>query len=523
MAAPGRKLARMRTARARLAASLPLLLLARGALAVRDGEVEGLNLALDTAEKGATASALGLGAGDVLFGEFQLLEFRGTKPLAEAPGGEGLVAAAALLQGEQQQGEQRQSLESRRGFPNALKADYEPESVGAQNDGRLGHGSFGEAWLVKESATKELRVLKLLFLQYQGKAVYITERLLAKGHGGKAVAAASNECSLAQEAQRRAAGIEEEHVRAYAERLMVCYRFSGPSFKDGKFQLRAETHKSEPIYLVLKDCGAETLQEKVVTGTRIDKVTGQTIVLRRFDWLTTPAKAALVVREIAKALLCLRAVRLIHRDLKPENVMVKDDSDGGFSIFVIDFGTVVEHDEQAEFIGTLPFMPPEQLAFEAYLSNDFIPKTAFDMFSLHVIILQMFTGLVWANAGIGVITHVDENNCKTMIFTNCLAKLAQDLKGLEGVVQLLAKKLENSVLREAMKDERFLNTLLSTMGVPLDFVRGLWLKMAFLDPRKRPTPEDVLNHVWVLQGHEVDAPVLEVLNAGTAQLDEAVS
>jgi doublecortin-like kinase 1/2 len=55
---------------------------------------------------------------------------------------------------------------------------------------------------------------------------------------------------------------------------------------------------------------------------------------RRFDEHTS----ALMIRDVAEAMLYLHTKRIVHRDLKPENLLVMQRKDGRINIKLTDFG-----------------------------------------------------------------------------------------------------------------------------------------------------------------------------------------
>ena len=69
------------------------------------------------------------------------------------------------------------------------------------------------------------------------------------------------------------------------------------------------------------------------------------------------------MRDVAEGLDCAHKNRVIHRDLKPANIMVLPDK----TVKLMDFGIARVMREEAtrrtrkgEFMGTLPYMAPEQ-------------------------------------------------------------------------------------------------------------------------------------------------------------------
>jgi serine/threonine protein kinase len=98
-----------------------------------------------------------------------------------------------------------------------------------------------------------------------------------------------------------------------------------------------------------------------------------------------PRIAAIIVRELARALAYAHARGLIHRDVKPANIMVSNHGE----VKLMDFGIVREMDSDltktGAFLGTPNYMAPEQ-----YLGEDITPAT--DIFSLGVVLFEILTG-----------------------------------------------------------------------------------------------------------------------------------
>ncbi|HUT55745.1 MAG TPA: serine/threonine-protein kinase [bacterium] len=101
--------------------------------------------------------------------------------------------------------------------------------------------------------------------------------------------------------------------------------------------------------------------------------------------MVPPRIAAIVIREVARALAYAHARGLIHRDVKPGNVMVSNQGE----VKLMDFGIVREMDSDltktGAFLGTPNYMAPEQ-----FLGEEIAPAT--DLFSLGVVLFEILTG-----------------------------------------------------------------------------------------------------------------------------------
>jgi serine/threonine protein kinase len=82
---------------------------------------------------------------------------------------------------------------------------------------------------------------------------------------------------------------------------------------------------SDEIYLIM---------ELIKGGDLFDYITKH----RRFDEPTS----ALMVKDVAEALLYLHAKKIVHRDLKPENLLVMQRKDGRITIKLTDFGLAMQ-------------------------------------------------------------------------------------------------------------------------------------------------------------------------------------
>lgn len=98
------------------------------------------------------------------------------------------------------------------------------------------------------------------------------------------------------------------------------------------------------------------------------------------------AEATRIVSHVASALAAAHALRVLHRDIKPENVLVQNED----VVKLVDFG--IARDVNAsrmtvdgEFLGTVAFMAPEQMAGGAV-----DPRT--DIYALGVTLWCMLTG-----------------------------------------------------------------------------------------------------------------------------------
>ena len=90
-------------------------------------------------------------------------------------------------------------------------------------------------------------------------------------------------------------------------------------------------------------------------------------------WHPTEAEVKQVAIQILEILSYLHQLNppIIHRDIKPENIILRPDG----KIFLVDFGAVQDIYRQTisfsgTFVGTIGYMPPEQLQGKAYCASD---------------------------------------------------------------------------------------------------------------------------------------------------------
>lgn len=101
-----------------------------------------------------------------------------------------------------------------------------------------------------------------------------------------------------------------------------------------------------------------------------------------------PREASIrIVIKVARALHHVHLRDYVHRDIKPGNILIDRDDNP----ILADFGlAVTEYDQLMEsegVVGTLPYMPPEQITGKSHLVN-----AQADIYSLGVVLYQLLTG-----------------------------------------------------------------------------------------------------------------------------------
>ena len=137
-----------------------------------------------------------------------------------------------------------------------------------------------------------------------------------------------------------------------------------------------ETSDGDP-FLVMQLLHGETLADLLERQQRV-----------------APATAALIGRDIARALAAAHAASIIHRDLKPANVFLHQEPGAEAKVVkVLDFGVaknLVAEDGMVTVagsaIGSPAYMSPEQIRAEGELDG----RT--DIWSLGVVLFEMLTG-----------------------------------------------------------------------------------------------------------------------------------
>jgi len=138
-----------------------------------------------------------------------------------------------------------------------------------------------------------------------------------------------------------------------------------------------ETETGEP-FLVMQLLSGETLGDLLARKRRLEQ-----------------EEAALIGRDVARALSAAHALQIIHRDLKPANIFLHQEPDvDGYVVKVLDFGIAKNlgvsdglHTVAGGAVGSPFYMSPEQVRGDPSID----PRA--DIWALGVVLFEMLTGI----------------------------------------------------------------------------------------------------------------------------------
>ncbi|MEQ8789845.1 MAG: serine/threonine-protein kinase [Pirellulaceae bacterium] len=138
-----------------------------------------------------------------------------------------------------------------------------------------------------------------------------------------------------------------------------------------------------PGIVVVFDVGEEDGRIYLVS----ELIEGENLAQRRKRQPLSRQEAAALVANVASALHHVHCRGIVHRDIKPGNILIRSDG----SPVLVDFGLAAseleQSDEPSGVLGTLAYMPPEQVAGESNFAN---PQA--DIYSLGVVLYELLTG-----------------------------------------------------------------------------------------------------------------------------------
>uniref|UniRef100_A0A3Q0R5G3 dual-specificity kinase n=1 Tax=Amphilophus citrinellus TaxID=61819 RepID=A0A3Q0R5G3_AMPCI len=196
-----------------------------------------------------------------------------------------------------------------------------------------------------------------------------------------------------------------------------------------------------------------------------------------------------LIRRFTHALLrCLQMLhreKIIHCDLKPENILLSQRGPG--NIKVVDFGSSCYEQQRYTYIQSRFYRSPEVILGHPY-------SMAIDMWSLGCILAELYTGYPLFPGE----SEVEQIAC----IMEVLGMPPNDFVQSASRRRLFFSKgnprnITNSKGKKRRPSSKELSAALKTNdALFLDFIkRCLW------DPSKRMTPDEGLQHEWILQGN----------------------
>lgn len=188
-----------------------------------------------------------------------------------------------------------------------------------------------------------------------------------------------------------------------------------------------------------------------------------------------------IISQIIEALEYAHSKRIIHRDLKPSNIMITDT----LQVKVMDFGIAkfaLESESitaQGSVLGTIPYMPPEQVEGETKEIDE-----QSDIYALGCIFYELFTGKpvvkgdspgkIIAQILKGKIEFSPECTIAKPLKKICLKALAKDKKKRYTSISLLKKDLEQIHIQKEKNKKKW---RYSIFCIPLFIILSLLFSM----------------------------------------------
>ena len=169
-----------------------------------------------------------------------------------------------------------------------------------------------------------------------------------------------------------------------------------------------------------------------------------------------PEPAALVGRELCRALQTAHLHGIVHRDLKPENVMLQDDA----SVKLMDFGIARLRDDvqvtmTGALVGSPAYMSPEQA-----LSEEVDPRS--DLFSLGTVLYRMVTGTLPFRGGNPSIVLKNIIDCT---FEDAEERVPSLGSEMAGVIRRLLSREASDRYADAGEVLEVLDAFLTSVGI----------------------------------------------------------
>jgi WD40 repeat protein len=179
---------------------------------------------------------------------------------------------------------------------------------------------------------------------------YRLERVL--GRGGMGVVYAAEDLRLGRTVALKVLAPELSTDPAFAQRFLRETKIAASIDHPHVVPVFEAGEEGGVLYLAMRYVDGDDLRQVLLRDGRLDR-----------------ARAARIVRQVAGALDVAHGRGLVHRDVKPGNVLLTATADGDHA-YLADFGLTKEGgsttalSETGHMLGTLAYMPPEQIRGE---------------------------------------------------------------------------------------------------------------------------------------------------------------
>ncbi|CAK64180.1 unnamed protein product (macronuclear) [Paramecium tetraurelia] len=164
------------------------------------------------------------------------------------------------------------------------------------------------------------------------------------------------------------------------------------------------------------------------------------------------SKKQQLVKDILETMNYVHSQQIMHRDLKPQNIMYKDKDPTSTDIAIIDFGFATNLDYQEHILyncGTLGYAAPE---VQEYKEKQKMYTTQCDVYSLGIIIYEIFFGVhPFRNSNPGILTFSEK------------VKVPQSLKNL--LIQMTRFQPKFRFTLEECLEQDFFREDLDSLGL----------------------------------------------------------